>query len=405
MSFDIKNIRNDFPALHQKVNGKPLIYMDNGATTQKPLSVIQRITELYTSYNSTIHRGVHHNSNIMTDWYEKTRESVSSFLNAKHKHEIIFTGNTTSSINLVAQTWGKVNIKKGDEIIISLAEHHANFVPWQILCQQNEAKLVVVPPEKNGDIDPERIIEKITGRTKFISVTHVSNITGFVTPVREIIKAAHQQNVTVMLDGAQAAQHGGIDVQLLDCDFYAFSAHKVYGPTGVGILYGKEHLLEKMPPWQTGGSMVDKVSEEKTTFNQLPFKFEAGTPNYIDVIAFEEALKYLNKTGWENIHKYERELAGYLREKILELPEIEILGKTKHQIPLISFNIKGVHHLDAGMVLDKMGISLRTGSLCAQPFLRFFGCDGTIRASLCFYNTFEEIDKLQNALKKTIMMF
>lgn len=405
MTLDVATIRKDFPILQETIHNRPLVYMDNGATTQKPRVVIDRITELYTRYNSTIHRGVHHNSNVMTGWYEQARETVRAFLNAPAKQEIIFTENATAAINMVAQAWGTENIREGDEIIISLTEHHANLVPWQQLTKKKNARLIVVPPEENGNILAEKVIQSITEKTRFISLTHVSNITGFVTPAREIIKAAHQHHIPVLLDGAQAAQHGGIDVQSLDCDFYAFSAHKVYGPTGVGILYGKASLLEKMPPWKTGGSMVDRVMQQETSFNELPFKFEAGTPNYIDVIAFEEALLYLNTTGWDKIHTHERELAGYLREKILELPEIQILGKTKHQIPLISFNIRGVHHLDAGMVLDKMGISLRTGSLCAQPFLSFFGQEGTIRASLCFYNTHEEIDHLQEALKKCIQMF
>lgn len=402
----IEEIRADFPILSRKVyNNKPLVYFDNGATTQKPQAVIDALNAIYTSYNGNIHRGVHYLSDLMTEAYENARENVRSFLNAGKKEEIIFTSGTSGSINGLAFSFGERYVANGDEIIVSELEHHANIVPWQMMCERKGAKLSVIPVLENGEPDMEAYYKLLSPKTKLVAVAHASNALGTVLPVREIIRAAHQLNVPVMIDGAQGVQHGILDVRELDCDFYVFSGHKIYGPTGIGILYGKEEYLTEMPPYQGGGDMVDRVTFEKTTYNVLPFKFEAGTMNFTGAVGLSAALDYVNSIGRENIASMESDLLRYATGKLEAVPGLKIYGTAANKISTISFLLKGIHQYDTGMILDKMGIAVRTGTHCAQPIMARFGIDGTVRASMCFYNTREEVDALAAGIEKVITMF
>lgn len=402
----IEEIRADFPILSRKVyNNKPLIYFDNGATTQKPQVVIDALNAIYTSYNGNIHRGVHFLSDLTTEAYENARENVRAFINAGKKEEIIFTSGTSGSINGLAFSFGERYVGKGDEIIVSELEHHANIVPWQMMCERKEAILKVIPVLESGEPDMEAYMRLLSPRTKLVSVAHASNALGTVLPVSDIIRAAHQLNVPVMIDGAQGVQHGIIDVRALDCDFYVFSGHKIYGPTGIGILYGKEQYLNEMPPYQGGGDMVDRVTFEKTTYNVLPFKFEAGTMNFTGAVGLSAALDYVRSIGRENIASMESGLLRYATAKLEAIPGLRIYGTAANKISTISFLVKGIHQYDTGMILDKMGIAVRTGTHCAQPIMARFGIEGTVRASMCFYNTREEVDVLAAGIEKVITMF
>ncbi len=405
MALDINKIRNDFPILKRQVHNKPFAYFDNAATTQKPDSVIDRMDKVYRETNSNIHRGVHYLSDITTRDFEAARDTVRRFINARHDHEIIFTPGTTSGINLVAFSFGERYVSEGDEIIISAMEHHANIVPWQMLCERKGARLRVIPMNDKGELLLDEFEKLFTSGTRLVSVTQVANSIGSVNPVKQIIELSHRHGVKVLIDGAQAVQHGYVDVQELDPDFYVFSGHKMYGPTGIGVLYGKEEILEEMPPYQTGGEMVDKVSFEKTTFNRLPFRFEAGTPNYTGAIGLAAAIDYLEETGLDDIAAYEKDLLEYGTRQLSEIDGLHLYGRAKDKISILSFVLDDIHPFDAGMVIDKHGIAVRTGTHCAQPVMDRFGIRGTIRASLAFYNTREELDRLREAVEKTIQMF
>jgi len=405
LALDINKIRNDFPILKRQVHNKPFAYFDNAATTQKPNSVIDRMDKVYRETNSNIHRGVHYLSDITTRDFEAARDTVRRFINARHDHEIIFTPGTTSGINLVAFSFGERYVSEGDEVIISAMEHHANIVPWQMLCERKGARLRVIPMNDKGELLLDEFEKLFTSGTRLVSVTQVANSIGSVNPVKQIIELSHRHGVKVLIDGAQAVQHGDVDVQELDADFYVFSGHKMYGPTGIGVLYGKEEILEEMPPYQTGGEMVDKVSFEKTTFNQLPFRFEAGTPNYTGAIGLAAAIDYLEDTGLDDIAAYEKDLLEYGTRLLSEIDGLHLYGRAKDKISILSFVLDDIHPFDAGMVIDKHGIAVRTGTHCAQPLMDRFGIRGTIRASLAFYNTREELDRLREAVEKTIQMF
>ncbi len=394
MKAEIEKIRKDFPILSEKVYNKPLVYLDNAATTQKPQIVLDTISEYYSKYNANIHRGVHFLSNFTTTATENARETIRKFINAGTHEEIIFTRGTTEAINLVAFSFGEAFISEGDEIIVSEMEHHSNIVPWQMMCERKKAILKVLPFKDDGELEIEKLADLITKKTKLISVTHVSNALGTINPVEKIIEIAHLQNVPVLIDGAQAVQHIKVDVQKLNCDFYVFSGHKLYGPTGIGVLYGKKEILNQMPPYQGGGEMIAKVSFAKTTYNELPFKFEAGTPNYIDTIAMAQAIIYIENIGLKDIEIYETELLKYATEQIKTLSWIKIIGEAKHKSSVLSFVMDGIHPSDAGVLLDQMGIAIRTGTHCAEPVMQHYGITGTARASFAFYNTFEEVDKL-----------
>jgi cysteine desulfurase / selenocysteine lyase len=402
--FDIAKIRADFPILERMVHGKKLVYFDNGATSQKPRQVIDAITNYYTHLNSNIHRGVHTLSQEATDAYENARQIVANHINAKHTHEIIFTRGTTESINLVTSSFGKKFIQKGDEIIITAMEHHSNIVPWHMLCEEKEAVLKVIPFDDHGALDLEAFEKLMSPRTKLVSMVHVSNSLGVINPVEDVIRIAHKNGVKVLLDGAQAIPHMKVDVTALDVDFYCFSGHKAFGPTGVGILYGKESILNEMPPYQGGGEMIKTVTLQKTVYNDLPFKFEAGTPNIEGGIVLGEALNYINSIGLDNIRDYERSLLDYATGKLLEIPGIKIFGTTPYKAAVISFLAGDIHPYDMGMILDKLGIAVRTGHHCTQPIMDRFCIPGTARASMCFYNTKEEIDVLIDGVKKVIQM-
>ena len=400
----ISEIRDDFPILSVKVYGKPLIYFDNGATTQKPLCVLEAIKDVYTKFNGNIHRGVHAMSDMTSEAYENAREKVRAFINASKREEIVFTSGTTGSINAIAFSFGEKYIKQGDEIIISALEHHANIVPWQMVCERKQAKLRIIPVNNNGEIILEEFRNLISPKTKIVAVSQVSNALGIILPVKEIIDLAHTENIPVLVDGAQGIQHGIVDVASLDCDFYAFSGHKIYGPTGIGVLYGKEKWLTEIPPYQGGGDMVEKVTFEKTTYNELPFKFEAGTMNYAGAIGLARALDYVIELGREEIEGREKMLLDYATKKLLGIENLRIFGNSADKIPIISFLLKDIHQYDAGTILDKMGIAVRTGNHCAQPVMTRFGIDGTVRISMCFYNTTEEIDVLGTGIEKVISM-
>lgn len=401
---DINSVRSQFPILSSRVYGKPLIYLDNGATTQKPLVVINSISEAYRSYNSNIHRGVHALSDKASERYEAARSSVRDFINAGSNEEIIFTPGATGSINTVAFSFGERFVGKGDEVIVSGMEHHANIVPWQMMCGRKGASLKVIPVNDDGTLDMEYFRGMFGDKTRIVAVTHVSNALGTVNPVSEIVSIAHSHGVPVLVDGAQGVQHGEVDVKQMDCDFYVFSGHKLYGPTGIGVLYGKSEYLEEMPPCQGGGDMVDRVTFEKTTYNELPFKFEAGTTNFIGAIGLSAALDFISETGIGEIVGREQELLSYATLKLSAIEGLKIYGRAKEKISIVSFLMDKIHMYDAGMILDKMGIAVRTGTQCAQPLMTRYGIDGVIRASLSFYNTFEEIDALAEGLLKVKQM-
>ena len=402
---NINEIRADFPLLNKSIYNRRLVYFDNGATTQKPQCVIDAVSDVYLNYNANIHRGVHTLSDLSSAAYENAREIVRSFINAGKREEIVFTAGTTASINAIAFSFGERYIKPGDEIVISHLEHHANIVPWQMMCQRKKAILRVIPINDNGEIIFDEYLKLLNSRTKLISVSQVSNALGTVLPVRLIIDAAHSADIPVLIDGAQGIQHGVVDVKKMNCDFYVFSGHKIYGPTGIGMLYGKEKYLDELPPYQGGGDMVDKVTFEKTTYNELPFKFEAGTMNYVGAIGLGKALEYVLDIGRDNITEMEQDLLKHATDKLSAINGIRIFGNSENKIPIISFLIKNIHQYDAGMILDKMGIAVRTGTHCAQPVMDRFGIDGTIRASMCFYNTIEEVDSLVEGIEKVIEMF
>lgn len=404
MIYNIENIKKDFPILQRQVNGSPLVYLDNGATTQKPQIVLDALEKYYKEYNSNIHRGVHYLSQIATDEYEVSRNKVKTFLNAKHSHEIIFTSGTTGGINLLASSFSKGYLKAGDEILISGMEHHSNIVPWQMACEATGAVLKVVPVLEDGSLDWESFKTLLNEKTKIISITYVSNSLGTINPVEDIIKLAHQNNTPVILDAAQAVQHIPLDVQKLDVDFLVFSGHKAYGPTGVGILYGKENWLNQLPPYQGGGDMIKEVSFEKTTYNELPFKFEAGTPNIAGGIVLGVALDYLNSVGLENIQKHEEEILNYANERLLTFENIRIIGSTPHKTSVISFLLGDVHPYDVGVLLDKQGIAVRTGHHCTQPLMDRFQIPGTVRASFAMYNDKQDVDKFIAALERASQM-
>lgn len=394
LSFDAEVIREDFPILKQFVYGKPLVYLDNAATSQKPRVVIDALTHYYSMDNSNIHRGVHLLSERATKSYEEARVKVQRFINASESKEIIFTRGTTEAINLVAESYGRANVNTGDEILITAMEHHSNIVPWQILCQQTGAKLRVAPINDDGELVLDEFEKLISRKTKLVSLVHVSNALGTINPIRAIIEIAHCHNVPVMVDGAQASPHIKLDVQELDCDFYAFSGHKVYGPTGIGVLYGKSDLLDAMPPYQGGGDMIASVTFEKTTYNTLPYKFEAGTPNIAGTIGLGAAIDYVNQIGIERIARYEHELLEYGTAALSQIPGLRLIGTAREKAGVLSFVLEGVHPHDVGTILDRRGIAIRTGHHCAMPLMERFGIPATARASLAFYNTREEIDAL-----------
>ena len=397
------NIRDRFPLLNVTVNSSPLIYFDNAATTQKPKEVIDEITKYYQEENSNIHRGVHHLSQISTDNFEKCRDKVQEFLNAEFSHEIIFTKGTTDSINLVS-TCFQDQLQKGDEVIISEMEHHSNIVPWQMCCQKTGANLKVVQIDDKGNLDMMHFKEILSNKTKIVAITHISNSLGTINPVKEIIQLSHDKNAKVLIDGAQAAAHLKVDVQDLDVDFYCFSAHKLFGPTGVGVLYGKEKILNSLPPYQGGGEMIEKVELYKSTYAPLPHKFEAGTPNIAGVIAFKKSINLIQEIGLQEISNHEDKLLQYATEKLLEIKGLDIIGTSEKKSAIISFNIKGIHHYDLGVLLDKMGVAIRTGHHCTQPVMARFGVPGTARISFAYYNTFEEIDSCIIAINKAKKM-
>jgi len=400
---NLKKIRADFPILSRKVNGKPLVYFDNAATSQTPQQVIDVIVDYYSNYNANIHRGVHTLSQEATDKYEAARQTIQAHFNAKYAYEIILTAGTTESINLVASGFASI-LQKGDEIIVSALEHHSNIVPWQMLCEKTGAILKVIPMNLEGELEMDSYTQLLSNKTKLVFVNHISNALGTINPIETIIEQAHNVGAAVLIDGAQACPHIKPDVQALDVDFYVTSAHKICGPTGVGMLYGKQEWLEKLPPYQGGGEMIDQVSFEKTTYAGLPHKFEAGTPNISGGIAFGAALDYMNAIGFDNISEYENELLKYGTEELLKIEDLKIYGTSKNKTSVISFNIKGIHPYDIGTLLDKMGIAVRTGHHCAQPIMTFYNIPGTVRASFAFYNTKEEIDVLVNGVKKAKMM-
>ncbi len=400
---DIQSIRAEFPILSQKVNGKPLVYFDNAATSQKPKVVIDAIAAYYEEINANIHRGVHKLSQLATDAYEISRSKIQHHMNAKHNHEVIFTSGTTHGINLVSNGFASV-LKAGDEVMVSALEHHSNIVPWQMLCERTGAKLTVIPMNNEGELVLEEFERLLSEKTKIVAVNHISNALGTINPIKEIIQKAHEVGAAVLIDGAQAAPHIKPDVQELDCDFYVFSGHKICGPTGSGILYGKEVWLNKLPPYQGGGEMIKEVTFEKTTYAELPHKFEAGTPNIEGGIVLGTAIDYLNSIGFDAIAAYEHELLEYGTKRLLEIEGLKIYGTSKNKTSVISFNIEGIHPYDIGAIVDKLGIAVRTGHHCAQPIMNYFNIPGTVRASFAFYNTKEEIDTLVAAVKKAQTM-
>ncbi|HKJ79500.1 MAG TPA: cysteine desulfurase [Prolixibacteraceae bacterium] len=405
MDYDIQKIRSNFPALEQKVYNKPLVYLDTAASAQKTKQVLQLQEKLHNIYYGNIHRAAHYMADKSTNEFESVRDKIQKFIGAEFREEIIFTKGTTESVNLVAHSFAEKYISEGDEIIVSEMEHHSNIVPWQLAAERKRAKIVVLPFNEKGELLIEQLPGLINEKTKIVTVGHVSNVLGTIHPVKKIIEVAHQKNVPVFVDGAQAVQHLKVDVKELDADFYAFSAHKMYGPNGVGVLYGKKKWLDKIPPYQGGGEMISEVSFEKTTFNEIPFKFEAGTPNITSVIAFGAAIDFVNETGLKNISDWEQQLLEYATTKLTEIKGLKIYGEAPQKSGVISFNIEGVHHYDLGMLLDKMGIAVRTGHHCAEPVMKHFDISGTVRVSFGMYNTKEEIDQLTQALIKLKQMF
>jgi len=401
---DIYAIRQQFPILKREVKGKPLVYFDNAATSQKPQVVIDALVNYYTFYNANVHRGIHTLAEEATQAMEKSRDAAQEYINAGSREQIIFTRGTTEGINLVAYTWGRQNIAAGDEIIISSLEHHSNIVPWQILCEEKNASLKVIPITGKGELLIDEYKKLLTPKTKLVAVNQASNSLGTINPVKEIIEAAHQAGAVVLIDGAQSAVHLDIDVQEMDCDFFVFSSHKMYGPTGVGVLYGKAELLETMPPFQGGGEMIKEVTFEKTTYNDLPYKYEAGTPNIADVVAFKAAVDFLKQLGKENVRSHEDELLKYATKKLQGIAGVKIIGEAKDKLSVLSFIVEGLHPQDIGILLDNRGIAVRTGHHCTQPLMNCFGISGTVRASFAVYNTKEEIDELVVGLQKAIKM-
>ncbi|PSR53716.1 cysteine desulfurase CsdA [Adhaeribacter arboris] len=401
---DIQKIRADFPLLATQVYGKPLVYLDNAATTQKPELVLRAIQDYYTQYNSNVHRGVHYLSQVATTAYEDARTKVAAFINAKHTHEVIFTRGTTDGINLVANCFGRKFLKAGDSILISAIEHHSNIVPWQMICEERGATLKVIPVNEKGELILEELDELLDDTVKLVAVTYISNTLGTINPVKEIITRAHQQDIPVLVDAAQAAPHLPLDVQELDVDFLAFSSHKMYGPTGIGALYGKEAWLNQLPPYQGGGDMIKSVSFKKTTYNELPFKFEAGTPSIAEGIAFGAAIDYLQILGIPNIQEAESQLYAYAVDALQTIDELRFIGEAKHRAASISFLVGDAHPFDVGEILDKQGIAVRTGHHCTEPIMQYFNIPGTVRASIAIYNTTEEIDKLVAGIKKAVTL-
>ncbi len=405
LAIDVSRIREDFPVLTTLVKGRPLVYLDNAATTQKPRSVIERICRYYESENANIHRGVHHLSMMATEAYESVREKVRAFINAREPREIVFVRGTTEAVNLVARTYGAVNVGPGDEVLITAMEHHSNIVPWQMLCEEKGARLRVIPITDRGELVLDAVPNLLSQRTKLVSITHISNALGTVNPVAEIIRLAHERGIPVLVDGAQAVAHMPVDVQELDCDFYAFSGHKIFGPTGIGVLYGRADLLEAIPPYQGGGDMIASVTFEKTTYNEIPYKFEAGTPNIAGAIGLGAALDYVQSVGLDKIARYENYLLKYATERLSSFDDIQIIGQAPEKAALISFNLHGIHPHDVGTILDQYGVAVRTGHHCAQPVMDRFGVPATVRASFAFYNTTHEIDVLVEALGKVREVF
>jgi len=405
MNFDIEKIRADFPILQKEIYGKPLIYFDNAATTQKPACVVDKICENYYNNNANIHRGVHFLSQVATEAHEAARETVRSFISARSTNEIIFTRGTTEAINLVASSFGRSQCKDGDEIILSQMEHHSNIVPWQLLQSERGICIKVIPVNLEGELLLDELDCLFTEKTRLVSVTHVSNALGTVNPVEEIIRRAHERNIPVLIDGAQSVPHFRVNMQELDADFYVFSGHKIYGPTGIGILYGKEKWLEKIPPYQGGGEMIKKVTFEKTTFNDLPFKFEAGTPDYIGSTALAEALYYMQHIGMDAVEAHEQELLQYATNKLKEVKDLRFVGEAEKKSGLVSFLVGDIHPYDLGAILDKLGIAIRTGHHCADPIMQAFGIEGTVRASFGIYNTKEEVDIFIDGIQRARKMF
>ena len=402
---DLNKIREDFPILSRTVYNRPLVYLDNGATTQKPRCVVDAITDEYYSVNANVHRGVHFLSQQATELHEASRETVRRFINARSTNEIVFTRGTTESINLLAYSFGEAMMKEGDEVIISTMEHHSNIVPWQLLAERKGIRLRVIPITDEGELMMDEYERLFTEKTRLVSVMHVSNVLGTVNPVRHIIDIAHSHGVPVLIDGAQSTPHFAVDMQELDCDFFAFSGHKIYGPTGIGVLYGKEEWLDRLPPYQGGGEMIKNVSFEKTTFNELPYKFEAGTPDYVATHALAKALDYVSEIGMDNIWHHEQELTRYAMERMAEIPGMRFIGTAPEKDAVISFLVGDIHHLDMGTLLDRLGIAVRTGHHCAEPLMRRMGIEGTVRASFGLYNTKEEVDILVAGIDRGRKMF
>ena len=403
--YDINKVREDFPILSRQIYGKPLVYFDNGATTQKPLCVLDAMRNEYLNVNANVHRGVHYLSQQATDLHEAARETVRKFINAPKVEEVIFTRGTTESLNLVASSFGDRFLSEGDEVIVSVMEHHSNIVPWQLLAAKKGIAIKVIPMTDEGDVIMEEYEKLFNEKTRIVSITQVSNVLGTINPVKEMIRIAHEHEVPVMVDGAQSTPHMKVDVQDLDCDFFAFSGHKIYGPTGIGVLYGKEKWLDDMPPYQGGGEMIESVSFEKTTFEKLPFKFEAGTPDYVATHGLATALNYVTELGLDNIFAHEQELTRYAMEQMKEIPGMRLFGTSQHKDAVISFLVGDIHHLDMGTLLDRLGIAVRTGHHCAEPLMHRLGISGTVRASFALYNTKEEVDALIAGIKRVSQMF
>ncbi len=403
--YDINKVREDFPILSRQIYGKPLVYFDNGATTQKPLCVLDAMRNEYLNVNANVHRGVHYLSQQATDLHEAARETVRKFINAPKVEEVIFTRGTTESLNLVVSSFGDRFLSEGDEVIVSVMEHHSNIVPWQLLAAKKGIAIKVIPMTDDGDVIMEEYEKLFNEKTRIVSITQVSNVLGTINPVKEMIRIAHEHEVPVMVDGAQSTPHMKVDVQDLDCDFFAFSGHKIYGPTGIGILYGKEKWLDEMPPYQGGGEMIESVSFEKTTFEKLPFKFEAGTPDYVATHGLATALNYVTELGLDNVFAHEQELTRYAMEQMKEIPGMRLFGTSQHKDAVISFLVGDIHHLDMGTLLDRLGIAVRTGHHCAEPLMHRLGISGTVRASFALYNTKEEVDALIAGIKRVSQMF
>lgn len=403
--YDITQIRDDFPILSRSIYNKPLVYFDNGATTQKPRCVVEAIVDEYYNVNANVHRGVHFLSQKATDLHEASRETVRAFINAKSTAEIIFTRGTTESINLLAFSFGEAMVKEGDEIIVSAMEHHSNIVPWQMMCERKGAHLKVMPMNDDGELLLHEYEALINEKTRIVCCTHVSNVLGTINPVKEVVRIAHEHGVPVLIDGAQSTPHMKVDMLDIDCDFFAFSGHKVYGPTGIGVLYGKERWLDKLPPYQGGGEMIKNVSFEKTTYNELPYKFEAGTPDYIASHALAKAIDYVTTLGMDNIYEHEQQLTSYAMERMAEIEGMRIFGPKHHHDAVISFLVGNIHHLDMGTLLDRLGIAVRTGHHCAEPLMHRLGIEGTVRASFGLYNTKDEVDALVEGIKRVARMF